>query len=77
MRQSPGQTSRRRGALLTVRQDDELAAARAAAWAAAKAAAKAAAWGATRDAAGDAARDAEHDWQAERLRQYLIGEVTR
>lgn len=58
---------------------------------AAKAAAKAAAmdaWDAAMDASwyavlaswyagGDAARDAERDWQTERLRQYLIGEVTR
>ena len=40
---------------------EELSAARAAAWAAA--------WA--------AARDAECDWQAERLRQYFTGEVTR
>jgi hypothetical protein len=43
------------------------AAARAAAWDAARAAARAAAW--------DAAWDAERTWQAERLGQYLRGEV--
>ena len=63
---------------------DDLMAAGAAAWDAAWAAARAAAWDAARAAAWAAARgaawaaagDAEHQWQTDRLFQYLNGEVT-
>jgi hypothetical protein len=55
------------------------AAARAAAWDAARDAARdaagAAAWDAARAAAWDAAWDAERQWQVERLRGYLYGEI--